>query len=540
MIFLPRIAMPRCAARIVAALAVVATVILAGGCGSGSHPNIAVPPPSGSFGVSNLNGAYVFSSTGVDSSGIFLAVTGTLQANGSGGISGGMIDVNGLDFAPSSTPITSGSYSVTVDGRGRAKLNSNTSLGSSVTIDFVLTSSPSGVSSHGLVTEFDQFATGSGSLDLQSNGSLQPSYGFEFSGVTVSGNTELPFGVAGAFTVNGGGNISSGVADINNNGIATGGMNGFALSGSVAAGSPGNASLITNAGTLNFHVYMVDSTHLKFIETDSLPIVAGDAFTQQASIPASALTFTMSGSDVSQLPLVMAGFMTSDGASAISAGFQDYNDAGTVASVTPFTGSYTAIAGGRTVLTLNSIYNGDNGVLSPTVKFAAYPTSGGIQLLEVDSAGITGGIAFAQTGTSFPSSQGYGLNLAAINAGNGTGSFEEDDIGEFTLSGSTFKGLDDINDEGSLTIGTTFSGTLTPDPAVAGHGSGVSTSNQFNFNYYVVNSSTVLILETDSNQLGLGTFQLQGATQGQAPSLVPSSTLRSKSGTKVAWSRSNK
>jgi hypothetical protein len=353
--------------------------------------------------------------------------------------------------------------------------------------------------------------------------------------VTAAGGNQLPFAIDGAFTISGGGNISSGIADINNNAISLGGTNGFALSGTVTAGSPGLATLTTSAGTFTFHTYMIDPTHLKFIEIDGTPIVSGDAFPQQASIPAGGLTYSMSGADASLLPLAMAGFMSSDGVTRITAGLEDFNDAGTVNSpqVPTFAGSFGAVSNGRTTMTLNSIYNGNNGSLSPTVTFAAYPTSGGVQLLEIDSGGITGGAAFPQTATTFPSNQGYGLNLAAINAGG----FEEDDIAEFTLNGTTFKGLEDINDQGSLSRGVTFTGTLAADNVVPGHGSAVSTSNQFSFNYYVVDSSTVLILETDTNQLGLGVFEQQGSTRAPVGALARFNMATAKLRPGVKWGR---
>jgi len=244
---------------------------------------------------------------------------------------------------------------------------------------------------------------------------------------------------------------------------------------------------------------------LKFIETDSLPVIAGDAFTQQASVPAGALAYTMQGADLTGNPVGMGGFMTTNGG-LITAGLEDYNDAGSVASV-PFSGFYAALSGGRSVVTLNSFYNGANGIVTPIVTFAAYPTTGGLQLLEIDSAGLTSGVALAQTATSFASSQGYGLNLTASN---GSG-FEEDDIAEFSVSSGTFKGLLDVNDQGSRTRGNGFSGLFTADPAIAGHGS--AATNQFNYNYYVVSGSTILILETDRNQVGVGGFELQTPPQ---------------------------
>ena len=505
-------------------LVVVVSLVALAACGSGS--NHAVPPPGGGFSNSDLNGTYVFSSTGVDAGGIFLAMAGTLQANGNGGITGGMIDVNGLDVGPSSTPITGGSYSVSVDGRGHATLNSSTSLASAITIDFVLSST-----SHGLVTEFDGNGTGSGTLDLQVSTSPSGSYSFGLFGASVSAGNEIPFAMAGSFTLNGS-NISAGIADIVNDGIATGGTNGLTISaGSVTGGSPGTASVTTAAGTFTFDVYPIDATHIKLIEIDSLPIVAGDAFTQQTSIPAGTLTYTMSGLDNGGGPEVMGGFLGT-ASNQISAGYEDYNDVGTVGTAAGFGGSYTAASGGRATLTLNSFYNGEGGVVSPTVIFAAYPSSGGVQLLEVDSNGISGGTAFSQSATTVAASQGYGLNLTAFNGGD----FEEDDIAEFTLSGTTVTGLADINDEGSTSSPLnppTFDGTLTADSSVPGHGT--VTTNQFDFNYYVVDASTALLIEIDDNQLGLGSFIQQSATQGAVAASLRPAVLHLKPAAKAAW-----
>jgi hypothetical protein len=50
-------------------------------------------------------------------------------------------------------------------------------------------------------------------------------------------------------------------------------------------------------------------------------------------------------------------------------------------------------------------------------------------------------------------------------------------------------------------------GNLTLDSPATGRG--VLTSNIFNGVFYAVDSSNVLLLETDTNQIGTGTLQLQ-------------------------------
>lgn len=511
------LASTKCAVRLLMALAAISGLFLTAGCGNSSR----VSTNSEGFTNASLTGTYVFSSTGVDSNGVFLAVAGAFPVDGAGNVlSGGNIDINGLDVGQSSTAITAltNAYSVGSDGRGQITLNTSGGVLPGIVLDFVLTSG-----SHGLVTEFDGDGTGSGTLDLQTTGALTGSYSFGLSGAAVSGQNEVPLAMVGTFStsVSRAQGISfNGLADINSSGTAPGGLSGLNLAATVTAGSPGTATLSAYnssndlVATYNFNVYMVDVTHLKFIETDTAQILAGDAFTQQTSIPDGVYAFAMNGLDSALAPLSMAGFFTSDGSSTLSVGLQDINDAGNLGQVTGFGGSFTPITGGRTELTLNSIDNGlSGGVLSSPV-FAAYPSSGGIEMLEVDNGGITGGLALPQgSTTTISTTPGYGLNLSAINGNGGGTPFEEDDIAQFVLDSSgNYKGPEDINDEGTTTPGVSFTGTLTPGSAAPGYGS-VTNSSEFNFNYYVVNNgATVLILETDSGQLGLGAFEAQSSS----------------------------
>jgi hypothetical protein len=66
------------------------TLLFLAACGSnGGGIANPVAPPSGGFSASNLNGTYVFSISGTDSTGFSYAMVGTFTANGSGGITGG-------------------------------------------------------------------------------------------------------------------------------------------------------------------------------------------------------------------------------------------------------------------------------------------------------------------------------------------------------------------------------------------------------------------------------------------------------------------
>jgi hypothetical protein len=497
------------------------------GCSSNSVN--AVPPPSGSFSNSSLSGTYVFSAQGSDSAGVFFTLAGTLAANGSGGITGGTLDLNDPEVGvASNTAISGGNYKITSDGRGTATLN--TSLGA-FGLDFVLLSS-----SRGLVTEYDNSASGSGSLDLQSaptQSQIAGSYAFSLTGIASLNTTtgaQPPFATAGAFTLDASGNITAGVQDFNNSGNSSG-LTSLPLSGSVSlAAVPGVATLISTAGTFTFDVYPIDSTHLKFIERDAAPILIGDAFTQTSSIATGANVFTMSGLDtIIGGPFTAAGIIVTNGSGTITAGSEDINDSGTASQVPNISGSYTALTGGRSVVTLTGFNNGANEVLG-TYQFAAFPSSGGLVLIEIDNAGVTAGVAFAQSATSIASSQGYGLNLTGVNA-NG----EEDDIAEFSNNNGTLTGVIDFNDMGNLSPDQKFSATYTADSTANGRGTIASSS--FNLVSYVVDNATTLFIEVDSSQVATGSFVLQTPTAKSSLAAAHLAVVGLKSGPHKALKR---
>ena len=535
-------------ARAFVSLVTLSALALFVACSSNSI-NRGTAPPSGAFSNSNLNGTYVFSVTGSDSTnGAFQTIAGTFTANGSGGISGGTLEINDPAtgfLAP--TAITSGNYSVGPDGRGGllggGGMNLQTSAGT-LTFQFVLSSTQ-----HGLITEFDGNGTGSGTLDLQSSVSQASiggqSYAFNVTGVDSTG--AAGFGTVGALTLDASGNVVTGLADFNENGNSlVCGQLGVACS--VTGGSinlstvPGTATITTTnstLSTLSFDVYPVDSTHLKFIETDGLAFSAGDAFTQSSSIPVGNNVFTVSGFDsLAGGPFTSAGLIVTDGNGAITnASIQDVNDFGNVLNATPFTGTYSALTGGRSVLTLTGFVNGNNGTGCTNCQFAAYPSSGGLQLLEIDDAGTTAGVAYPQSATSLASGEGYGMNLASVNFGNG--GVEEDDISEFVNTNGSFAGLIDFNDGGSVTAAQHFSSTYTADSTVPGRGVIAPGTNGFNLVSYVVDSSTAVFVEVDNNpvQVGIGSFAVQNASASSNAAATHLKVLRLIRGAKNAAKR---
>ncbi len=501
-----------------AAFSALAVLMSCGGTPGGSFTN-PTPPPSGSFSNSNLNGSYVFSVSGIDANGAPYAIAGILTANGNGGITGGAIDVNDASFsAPVAATAINGNstYGVGVDGRGRISLGT-VPLGT-VTLDFVLQDS-----THGYVIEFDSNATGSGTLDLQSaNTTPTGSYAFSFTGADLSSSSFSPnvLATVGNFTVGSGGAIA-GLEDFNDGAAASAGLT---LNGTLALGPSQSPSTVFTSGfgTLTFDVFAIDATHLKFIEMDASGNLSGDAYAQaDTTFPTGTVAFTMSGDyPLQSTPSAAGGFFVTDGSGNITtASSADYN-AGGSASSTPasFSGTYAGAGTGRYTVGVTNFLMGSS--------FVAYPSSGGLLMLEIDNSGIMIGGAYPQTlNAAFSESDGYGLNLTGVNLVAGTGSFggggpvEVDDIAEFVTNsnGATVTGVVDENYQpgGFTNFGVALSGNYTlPDStgrggigANAGNGYNGTLNGGFGITFYTVDGTIFPFIETDSNgQVAAGAF----------------------------------
>ncbi len=509
---------------------ILSSLAVLAGCGSGTKNPTA--PPAGAFSDTNFNGTYTFSVLGFDANSSEFAMAGSLTACGcaAGTIAGGSVDVVDNTGTDSAAALGSNStYSITSDGRGFARLFITPTGGTAfeIDVDFVLTSS-----SHGLITRYDGSGTGSGTIDLQTavaqSGLASVPFAFSLSGTDLAGN---PLAQVGAFTLDSSGNISASGA---NAGVADTTLYNFSLftatpyadsplTGVLQVGSgttPGTAALKTSfspLAPLTFDVYAVDSTHLKLIENDGFEILVGDVFTQpSASIPSGNMVFSMAGPDLGGNPFAAAGLMASDGISQITSGSEDLNDDGVVDfgsnPVAPqgFSGTFSATGGGRFLVTLSTFAGG--------TTFAAYPSSGGLLMQQIDSgagSGVTSGVALAQTsGASIAASQGYGLDLTGVDLSN-LNPVEFDEIAEFQATSSGLSGLLDANDGGGL--GTSnLSGTYAV--GTDGVGSASLTNGFQGMFFYPADSSTALLLSTDPFVVGTGTFEAQ-TTPSQAAAM---------------------
>lgn len=499
-------------------------VVLTGCGGNGNGVTNPTPPPNGSFGNANLSGTYVFSVSGIDANGAAYAALGTFSANGKGGISGGTMDLKDGSITPTSavpnSAISGGSYKIGVDGRGTAQLNTSTPLGQ-IVLDFVLQDG-----SHGMVTEFDSDATGSGTLDLQTaNTTPKGSYTFSFTGSDANGNL---FATVGDFAVGTNGTIA-GLEDFNDSGVP---YPSEALSGQLTLGPSSSPStqLATENFTLTYDVYAIDAAHLKFIEMDSTQnFFSGDAYAQTGTtIPAGTFAFTMEGSNDPSTGNASAvgGFFVTDGNGNFTntSSVDLVNNSTASQSPISFTGTYAAAGTGRFALDLTSFQEG--------AQYVAYPYNGGLFVMELDTGSVLTGAAYPQSSTTLASGQGYGLNLTGINPGTnlglGASPVEVDDIAEFATSssGSTITGVLDENFEpnGGPDYGISLSGQYSgPDSsgrgaisATASNSSNSSLNGGFNLTFYTVDGTSYPFIETDGGQVTAGVFVKQSPSSSSA------------------------
>jgi hypothetical protein len=479
--------------------------------------------------VALLNGQYAFLVTGTDNYG-FYAAAGSLRADGAGNITAGEEDYVNIQQAYTSIAIEKGNYQIGNDGRGSITLIlNNSSIGQSgmQTMSISVASS-----AHILITEFDNAATSHGSLDQQTTTNLSSGgYAFTFTGFDITPlqlfDPQVPMSLGGVMTANGAGNLTGVLMDVNDNGQVSSksGSGTYTATDSSGRGTVTLPVVFSStscpsslASTLTFAYYVVNSTAAEFVETDDCGLNGGSAYAQgtgpfsKASITGN-YAFTLAGPTAKATgSLAAGGLFTSNGNGAMTSGIVDVNDAGTVTSGTP-TGTYTMSANGRGKLTLNSSAGGVS-------TFGIYMTqSQEVLLVELDS-GLTGiGAALPRSGaiTSSMFQGNYAIDFdSAITNG------EEDVVGQVAADGvsALTAGHVDINRHFANYSGPGSPPPPAPDIGLTGSFSGnsngrftgtlnTSTTGTLQEIFYVVNSSTVLLLEIDAKGQATGLLQLQ-------------------------------
>lgn len=489
--------------------AVTITAVDQGGNGSSTAPV--------TIGFSNatLHGPYAFSFSGRNTSG-FLSAAGSFTADGKGAITGGLEDVSGQTSVSTNLTFT-GTYSIGLDGRGTAVLTVNGS--NAATWQIAMANDQ-----HGLMIRFDTATvTASGSIDRQDTtafnaAALNGNYVLNLSGINSTANLLLQ---VGALTSNGNGTISSGVLDVNDSGAPSSGLS---VTGTYTMATTGRGTLAftTSGGTQNFALYVVSAKQFKLVETDAgaSSSVVGD-LNQQAAGPFGngslngGYAFTLGGSTANG-PFALGGILTANGTggfNSASSVFDENDDAVVTPSFTLLSGSYQPdlVNLGRFAATLSV-----NDDIGRTLQLVLYPqANGGVAIIDMDTSLVASGVAFAQAGGGFGSSNlvgGFALNWNGLLFT--TPSSEEDISGQLTGSNSGIIGTLDISTLSS-TVGATNPNTAVSGgvPSVGANGRGtVQLSGggaTFSHAVYLVDNNTMLVLDLDNARVLVGVMKRQ-------------------------------
>lgn len=253
------------------------------------------------LGTSSFTGTYAFQLQGIDTVGAGYAA-GTITSDGNGNITGGEIDLNtasgvSAGTAPFNGSISSGTYSIGIDGRGTMSVTYN-----GTTIPFLVVISKDG--SRGRLIESDGKATVAGTFEKQASTIAQPSGTsvFRLSGLELDSGGAQYMGEVGVMTVTG--SSVTGFSDGNIRGghnWAEQPVTGASLTAPDAHGR-GTVSMTFAAGaslssviTVDFAYYVVSANKFFLVSTDTgsgMELMAGQAETQTAPAPLTASDYT--------------------------------------------------------------------------------------------------------------------------------------------------------------------------------------------------------------------------------------------------------
>lgn len=507
---------------------------------------VLAPPPLAA-------GNYVYSITGEDNNPLGASpyfVAGVFTVDASGAVTGGEQSFSD-DFFFVQDSIVGATSSVVAGNNGNVVVTLDTG-DTSVGVGGVETFDASMVTtSNGLLSEYDTWASGSGTLDLQTS-TAAPAGGYAFfnGGIDLNG---LAIVIGGVINVDSAGGISgAGSIFDQNDGGTTSVDQTFAASTVTAPDTFGSVTFTLNPTTASSTVaeftmvgYIVDANNIKWVENwnvDGLGANAGGVALGQngkngtynsSSLSASSGVFWAAGADdnLGGIPLQTAGLLTFN-ADGTLGGTISYND---LVVVTP-NGGAPLVSGGTWTIDASGTGN-DGGTGRVTIanvsdgvavlNFQIYLAHAGATVISMDAGDWVAGLGYGQSGSGAFTAASFSGNYAMnVNQQDTFGGFEYDGVGAVTADGvGTFTGFTDLN--GNLST------PLTPTPGLAGGVTGTftasatgvfpgtitgissgSASSVDSFTFYLIGAPSgasvgVIGIEDDGvDQLTLGTFEL--------------------------------
>jgi hypothetical protein len=459
--------------------------------------NPAYAPVTVTFGGGTLLGQYSFALTGLNGGQPFTEA-GSITFDGKGGITGGMEDQG----ATTPITITGGTYVADAQGRVTATVHTdNGDEGWQITLVN---------HSRALVMRVDSVMA-RGDLDLQNSvqfgQALSGNFNFRLAKRTAAATPVSAIVGTLAFDS---GNITAGALDSNDGGTLTTDLSVSGTSTASDANGRGTLTLSSSLGTQMFAYYLTSSTSARLVEIDGASGLVGSLAGRSAS-PATLSQFAGSYAFVfrganSSGEIGQGGTFTTDINGNVSNTSFDVSTDSNFQLGLRFSGAFVIsdAASGRTVATFD--------VGGSTLEYVVYPPSLTHEMvfLEIDSQNVATGSAVRQsniiTGTSVPSLSGQ----FALVGGETGGTVQQTLTGTLTPT-SVATGTLDVNDTGNVTLGTALQSSSFSVTSLYGRGRLQLQAGSYKASYttYLVDSNTVLILQTDGKGVLNGAMQKQ-------------------------------
>jgi Putative Ig domain len=350
------------------------------------------------------------------------------------------------------------------------------------------------------------------------NTELSGRYAFLLSGYDTHENRVA---AAGSFVADGAGNITGGVEDLNDTGVAPQASLTI-TSGTYSVGADNRGSItFTNSAGSTFSMAiavgnLVGGTAEKgsAVEFDASGFLMSGVLDWQNSASflkqdiTGSYAFGFTGSDMAGSRLAVAGQFTADGSGGITGGVFDADESGTptTAGAIGNTGTYSVdTTTGRCAVTLDSVSS------APAVYVFYIVSASRMLALSMDTASTSGlvtGEIDAQAGAPYSNSSLSGAVVMGVDSSGADGSHVT--LGVVTLDGSGNAAFSmDTNSAGALTT-VTGSGTYTTPDALTGRFTLAPPQGTPSLAGYLVSANRAFVVGADSG-VTAGTFQAQTA-----------------------------
>lgn len=490
---------PKQAVRVLVTLVAVGTLIVAAGCGSSGNNN------GGGGGGSNrgftnasLKGQYAFTLRGIGTpdnvNSFFFVEGGVFTADGNGNLTA-ITDDFVQNFQAFSDNIT-GVYSINQDGSGNVQFN----FPSGTSALYRITLSDTG---HFYMEEADTFATSGGSGEKQDTAA----FAVVPSGTFVLQTHDLVAGSSKVGVTTWSGGAISGTGDVLLGGVLSSvTISGTAQPPATATGR-GTVTITDDTGTSHYAYYVVNSTKIRFLNTDALSSLGIGQAEKQTGGPFSAASlngtyvFGSAGETTNVDGIHSVGLFTADGGGNVTDGSFDFvQDGSPVTGITLNSGSTYIVdaSSGRTKVNLNL----STATTNEKVMYLVSPSRA--YFLVNDPTNVEDGTADKQEGSPFSNSSMSGQYAFVMDGFDANAQLPyRDRVGTWTPNGSGSVVTSYIASgflPSSPPAGSATSNTLSGTYSVSANGRTTSTVNNLSSNliFYMVSGSSGYILQADT------------------------------------------